>query len=45
MKEICFWMSKDLAELGITIAIILIAVGCFGLWFLFDKIKRGFRKK
>ena len=45
MKEIWFWISKDLAELAITIIIILIAVGCFGLRFLIDKIKRGFKKK
>lgn len=45
MKEIWFWISKDLAELGITIIIILIATGCFGLWFLIDVIKRGFKRK
>lgn len=45
MKEIWFWISKDLTELVITIIIILIAVGCFGLWFLIDVIKRGFKKK
>lgn len=40
MKEIWFWMSKDLAEVGITAIIMLVAAGCFGLWFLIDKIKK-----
>ena len=43
MKEIWFWISKDLVEFGMALVIILIA----GVWFagsyLIDKIKR--RKK
>ena len=43
MKEIWFWISKDLAELGITLAVILIAGVWFGGWCLIDMIKRRLR--
>ena len=45
MKDIWFWISKDLAELGVTVIGILIVAGLFGLWFLVDAIKRRVKKK
>lgn len=45
MKEIWFWISKDLAELGITLAIILVAIVWFGGRCLVDMIKRRLRGK
>ena len=43
MKEIWFWISKDLAELGIVAIVILIAIVWFGGKCLFDMIKRRLR--
>jgi hypothetical protein len=43
MKEIWFWMSKDLAELGIVAIVILIAIVWFGGKCLIDMIKRRLR--
>ena len=45
MKEIWFWMSKDLAELGIVAIVILIAIVWFGGKCLVDMIKRRLRVK
>ena len=45
MKEIWFWMSKDLAELGIVAIVILIAIVWFGGKCLSDMIKRRLRVK
>ena len=45
MKEIWFWMSKDLAELGIIAIVILIAVVWFGGKCLVDMIKRRLKGK
>ena len=45
MKEIWFWISKDLAELGITLVIILVAGVWFGGRCLVDMIKRRLRGK
>ena len=44
MKEIIwFWMSKDLAELGIVAIVVLIAIVWFGGSCLIDMIKRRLR--
>lgn len=43
MKEIWFWISKDLAELGIIAIVILIAIVWFGGKCLVDMIKRRLR--
>ena len=40
MKEIWFWISKDLAELGITLAVILVAIVWFGGRCLVNMIKK-----
>ena len=45
MKEIWFWISKDLAELGIVAIVILIAIVWFGGGCLIDMIKRRLRGK
>lgn len=45
MKEIWFWISKDLAELGIVAIVILIAIVWFGSKCLVDMIKRRLRGK
>jgi hypothetical protein len=45
MKEIWFWMSKYLAELGIVAMVILIAIVWFGGKCLVDMIKRRLRGK
>ena len=45
MKEIWFWISKDLAELGIVAIVILIAIVWFGGSCLVDMIKRRLRVK
>ena len=45
MKEIWFWMSKDLAELGIVAVVILIAIVWFGGECLINMIKRRLRGK
>jgi uncharacterized membrane protein len=47
MTEIWFWMSKDLAELGIVAIVILIAIVWVGGKCLVDMIKRrlGGKKK
>ena len=45
MKEIWFWMSKDLAELGIVAIVILIAIVWFSGKCLVDMIKKRLRGK
>lgn len=45
MKEIWFWISKDLAELGIAAIVILIAVVWFGGKCLVNMIKRRLKGK
>ena len=40
MKEIWFWISKDLAELGLFIVGILIVLGWYGVSYLINKFKR-----
>lgn len=45
MKEIWFWISKDLAELGVIALIMLIAVIWFGGSYLINKLKRKMRGK
>ena len=45
MKEIWFWMSKDLAELGIVAIVILIAIVWFGGKCLVNMIKRRLEGK
>lgn len=45
MKEIWFWISKDLAELGVVAIVILVAIVWFGAGYLINKIKRRFRGK
>lgn len=45
MKDIWFWISKDLAELGIVAIVILIAVVWFGGKCLVDMIKRKLKGK
>lgn len=43
MKEIWFWISKDLAELGIVAIVILMAIMWFGCSCLISMIKRRLR--
>ena len=45
MKEIWFWVSKDLAELLVVAIVILIAVIWFGGSCLVDMIKRRLKGK
>ena len=45
MKETWFWISKDLAELGIVAIVILIAVIYYGFIYLVNRFKRGIKRK
>ena len=45
MKEIWFWISKELAELAIILVVIFIAIIWFGGGYLIDMIKIRLRGK
>lgn len=45
MKEIWFWLSKELAELCIIAIVTLVAVVWYGSAYLINKIKRRKRKR
>ena len=45
MKEIWFWISKELAELAIVAIVILGAVVCYGVGYLIDTIQIRTKKK
>lgn len=45
MKEIWFWMSKDLVELGIVAIVILIEIVWFGGKCLVDMIKEDYEAR